>query len=54
MEDFLEIDRKRMTAEREAAFMQQETDRQLFRYVKIGLSIFLAIVAIASTLIILL
>lgn len=48
MEDFLEIDRKRKTAEREAALIQEETDRQLFRYVRIGLGIFLTIVAIAS------
>jgi len=54
MEDFLEIDRKRKTGEREAAIMQQEADRLLFRHVKIGLGIFLAVVAIASLLIILL
>jgi hypothetical protein len=51
MEVFLEIDRKRKTAEREAALMQEEADRQLFRYVRIGLGIFLAIVAVASLII---
>lgn len=54
MEDFLEIDRKRKTAEREAALIQEETDRQLFRYVRIGLGIFLTIVAITSLIITLL
>ena len=54
MEDFLEIDRKRKAAESEAAFIQEETDRQLFRYVRIGLGIFLAIVAVASLIITLL
>ncbi len=54
MEDFLEIDRKRKTAEREAALIQEETDHQLFRYVRIGLGIFLTIVAIASLIITLL
>ena len=54
MEDFLEIDRKRKAAEREAAVMQEEADRQLFRYVRIGLGIFLAIVAVASLIITLL
>ena len=51
MEDFIEIDRTRKTAEREAALIQQEADRQLFRYVRIGLGIFLAIVAITSLII---
>ncbi|TET33452.1 MAG: hypothetical protein E3J69_07690 [Anaerolineales bacterium] len=51
MEVFLEIDRKRKTAEREAALMQEEADRQLFHYVRIGLGIFLAIVAVASLII---
>lgn len=51
MEDFLEIDRKRKAAEREAALLQEEADRQLFRYVKIGLGTFLAIVAVASLII---
>ena len=51
MDDFLEIDRKRKTAEREAAIFQQEADRQLFHYVRIGLGIFLAIVAITSLII---
>lgn len=51
MEKFLEIDRKRKTAEREAATLQQKADRQLFRYVRIGLGIFLAIVAITSLII---
>jgi len=54
MEGFLEIDRKRKSAEREAAVRQQEADRQLFRYVKIGLGIFLAIVAIVSLIVTLL
>ena len=54
MEDFLEIDRKRKAAEREAAVIQEEADRQLFRYVRIGLGIFLAIVAVASLIITLL
>ncbi|MCK4740737.1 MAG: hypothetical protein KAS80_00490, partial [Anaerolineales bacterium] len=54
MEDFLEIDRKRKTAEREAALIQEETDHQLFRYVRIGLGIFLTIIAIASLIITLL
>ncbi|TEU00067.1 MAG: hypothetical protein E3J30_03245 [Anaerolineales bacterium] len=54
MEDFLEIDRKCKTAEREAALIQEETDRQLFRYVRIGLGIFLTIVAITSLIITLL
>ena len=48
MEDFLEIDRKRMEAYREAGLIKGESDRQLFRYVGVGLGIFLAIVAIAS------
>lgn len=54
MGNFIEIDRKRKTAEREAALIQQEADRQLFRYVRIGLGIFLAIVAVSSLIIILL
>ena len=54
MEPFLEIDRKRNAAEREAALIQEEADRQLFRYVRIGLGIFLAIVAVASLIIALL
>ncbi len=54
MEDFIEIDRNRKAAEREAAAIQQEADRQLFRYVRIGIGIFLAIVAITSLVIILL
>jgi hypothetical protein len=54
MEPFLEIDRKRKAAEREAALIQEEADHQLFRYVKIGIGIFLAIVAVASLIIALL
>jgi len=53
MEDFLEIDRTRKAADREAALIQQEADRQLFRNVRIGSGIFLAIVAITSLIIIL-
>jgi hypothetical protein len=53
MEDFLEIDRTRKAADREAALIQQEADHQLFRYVRIGSGIFLAIVAITSLIIIL-
>jgi len=48
MEDFLEIDRKRETAQRTAALQQKEADRILFRNVGIGLGIFFAIVVIAS------
>jgi hypothetical protein len=54
MEDFLEIDRKRKSAQREASVRQQEADRQLFRSVRIGLGIFLAIVAIVSLIVTLL
>ena len=54
MDDFLEIDRKRKEADREAALIQEEADRQLVSYVKIGLGIFLAIVAVASIIIALL
>lgn len=54
MENFIETDRKRKVAEREAALLQEEADRQLFRYVRIGLGIFLAIVAVVSLLIALL
>jgi hypothetical protein len=53
MEDFLEIDRQREAAQREAALRQKEADRMLFRNVGIGLGVFFAIVVIASLILLL-